>query len=70
VLACIVQIEIHLAGIAVCELSEIDHHQASQTVMAKQQVDSIPFGADPESPLARDEGKIVAQFDQKAFQLS
>src|ERR1700689_3386116 len=48
VLTSIVQIEIHLSGVGVSELTnlQIDDNQATQPPIEKQQVDAIPLRAD------------------------
>jgi hypothetical protein len=45
----IVQIEIHLPGVGMSELSEFqfDDNEASEFSMEEEQIDSIPFGAYP-----------------------
>jgi hypothetical protein len=60
--ASIVQVEIHLSGIGVRELADlqIDNNETAQTPIEEQQVDAVPFRAYAEPPLARNECEIVA----------
>ena len=70
-LAGIIQIKVHLAGIGVREFSgfEIDEHEALQPPMKEHQIDTIPFVTDAEALLASDEGEIVAQLEQEMFKV-
>ena|ERR1035438_3016 len=67
-LASIVQIEIHLSGVGVGKLADlqVDDNQAAQSPMEEKQVDAIPFCADTEPPLARNEREIVAEFQKES----
>jgi hypothetical protein len=70
VLAGIVQIKIHLAGIDVGEFADlqIDNDQAAQPSMKEQQIDAIPFVADAQASLPSQEGEVAAQLEKKILQ--
>ena len=61
-LAGIVQIQIHLTGVGVRELAELQiyYNETLKPAMEEDQIDSIPFVSDAQSPLASDEGEIVS----------
>jgi len=46
---------------------KVDHDQAAQLPMVKQEIYPIPLLADPQPPLPSDERKIVAEFEQEFF---
>ena len=71
VLARVVQIEVHLSGVGVAELAdlEVDDDEALQTPMEEQQVDAEPRVVDSQSALATDEGEVVAEFQQEVGQV-
>jgi hypothetical protein len=60
----VVQIHVHLPCIGVGELSalEIDHNEAAELAMKKEQIDPIPFVADAEAALTPDKSEIAAEF--------
>ena len=60
----VVEIHVHLARIPMGESTalQIDHHQAPQLAMKEEEVDAIPFVADPEPALASHKSEIAAQF--------
>ena len=62
----------HLAGVGVGELAElqIEEDQAAQAAMEEEQVHAIPVVADAQAALAADEGEVVAEFEQEAFQMA
>lgn len=70
VLPGIVEIHVHLPGIRMREFSklQIDNDEAAQLSMKEEQIDSIPFVADAQPTLARDECEVTAEFDQEAFE--
>ena len=70
VLARVVQIQVHLAGIGVCELTEfqVHDHQGPKAAMEKNQVDPIPFGSDAQPFLSGDESEVVAQFQKELLE--
>ena len=67
----IIEIHVHLAGIGVGEPAalEIDDDEAAELAMKEQQIDAIPFVADPETALASNESKIAAQLQKKPLQM-
>ena len=71
VLAGIVQIEVHLAGVRVAEPAdlEVDDQQAAQPAVKEQQINAEPGVIQTQPALATDEGKIVAQLRQKVGQM-
>jgi hypothetical protein len=58
---------VHLAGVGVVELAELEIHddQTSQAAVKEQQVDPEPAIADAQSALAADEGEVTAELDQE-----
>jgi hypothetical protein len=60
-LPCIIQIQIHLPGIRMGEFSKFQFYEdkRSKTSMEKQQIETVPFGADTKPFLAGKEGEIV-----------
>jgi hypothetical protein len=48
---------------------QVDDNQTAQSPMEEKQVDAIPFCADTEPPLARNEREIVAEFQKESFEL-
>ena len=58
----VVKVQVHLAGIGVGELAdlEVDDHQAPEAAVEEQQIDAEPLVADAQAPLAADEGKVVS----------
>ena len=71
VLAGVVEVEVHLPGVGVRELAEleVDDDEAAQPAVEEEQVDAIPLVADAEPPLAADEGEVAAQLEQEALEL-
>ena len=69
-LARVVQVQVHLAGIRVRELPEleIDHDQAAQQSVKEDEIDPVPFVIEPQPPLAPDEREIVSQLEEKCLQ--
>src|SRR5712692_6903419 len=67
----IVEVEVHLAGVGVRELVEleVDDDQATQPTMEEEQVDPVPLVADPQPPLTTHEREVAAQLQQERFQL-
>lgn len=54
----VVEIQIHLAGIGMSEFSKLQFHnnQRPKSTVKEEQIDSIPFRADPKAFLSRHEG--------------
>jgi len=71
-LAGVVEIEIHLAGIGMGEFPELQLHnnQRSKSTVKEEQVNSIPCRADPKAFLSRHEGEIVPELQQELFELA
>ena len=67
--ASIVEIEVHLAGVGVGELADlqIDDDEAAQFAVKEKEIDAIPFPADPQPALAADESKIASQLEAGRF---
>lgn len=70
-LAGIVQIKVHLSGIGVAELAdlEVDDQQGFEPAVEKQQVDSELGVVQLQTALAADEGEVVAEFQQEIGQM-
>src|SRR5271157_76357 len=66
----VVQIQIHLSGVGVGELSnlQINDDQTAKPAMKKQQVDAVPLVADAQPPLPGNEGEVASEFQKKVFQ--
>ena len=47
---------------------QVDHDQAPQFAMEKQQVDAIPVLVYAQAPLASNESEVIAQFEQEVFE--
>jgi len=62
VLACVVQIDVHLARVGGRELSnlEVDHHEAVQPAMEEQEIDPVLRVPDSQATLSADEGEPCA----------
>lgn len=71
VLARVIEIEVHLSGVGVRELAElqVDYDQATKTSMKEEQIDAVPFITDAQPTLAADECEVAAQFHQEVLQL-
>jgi hypothetical protein len=71
-LAGVVEIEIHLAGIGMGEFPKLQFHnnQRPKSTVKEEQVYSIPFRADPKAFLSRHEGEIVLELQQELFELA
>ena len=71
-LARVVQIQVHLAGIGVREFTEFQIHddEARRPAVEENQIDPIPFGSDAQPLLSSDECEIVAQFQKKLLECS
>lgn len=67
VLAGVVEVEMHLAGVGVAELAnlQVGQEQAPQAAMEENKIDAKPIVIEAKPPLATDKGEIVAQFQQK-----
>ena len=70
-LACVIQVHVHLAGVGMRELSalEIDHNEAAELAMEKEQIDPIPFVANAEAALTPDKSEIAAEFQKETLQV-
>lgn len=71
VLASVVAVEEHLAGVGVgvgAEL-EVDDDEAAQAAVKEDEIDAIPDAADSEAALAADEGEVAAQLQQEGLQV-
>lgn len=64
-LTCVVEVQVHLAGICVCKLSElqINDEQATEPAMKEHQVDSIPLIANTQPLLPSYESEVVPEFE-------
>ena len=64
VLSSVVQIQVHLTGVGVGELAElqVDDHQTTQAPVEKQQINAVPLVTDAEPPLPANEAEVAAQF--------
>ena len=71
VLAGVVEVEVHLAGVGVRELAEleVDDDQAAQAPVEEEQVDPVPLVADAQAPLPADEGEVAAELEQERLEL-
>ncbi len=69
-LARVVQVKVHLAGIGVRELPEleVDHDKAAQQAMEEDEIDPVPLVIKPQAPLAPDEREIVSQLEEECLQ--
>ena len=69
-LACVVEIQVHLARIGVGELPDfqVDDDQAPQTPMEEKEINSIPGITYAEPALAPDEGEIATELKEKGLQ--
>jgi len=67
VLAGIVEVEVHLAGIGVAELAnlQVGQEQATQAAMEEDEIDAKPVVVEAKPPLTANEGEIVAQLQQE-----
>jgi hypothetical protein len=61
----IVEIEIHLASIGMCEFSKLQFHnnQRPKSTVKEEQIDSIPFRADAKA-------KSFPELQQELFELA
>jgi hypothetical protein len=48
---------------------EVDHDQATQPAMKKEQIDTIPLIADPQPAPTRDERKVSTQLQEERFKM-
>ena len=66
-LAGVIQIQIHLAGIRVCEFTQLQIHddEGPKPAVEENQIDTIPFGPDAQPLLSGDEREIIAQLQKK-----
>src|ERR1017187_3694967 len=69
-LARVVQIQVHLTGIGVCELTEFQIHdyESPKAAVEENQINPVPFGSDAQPFLSSDECDIVAQFQKKLLE--
>jgi hypothetical protein len=67
----VIQIEVHLPGIRVGELSEfeINDDEASKSSMEEEQVNPVPLVSDAQPMLASDKREVTPEFQQKGLQL-
>ena len=67
----VVEIEVHLPGISVGELAdlEVNYHQAAEPAVEEEEVDAIPLVADAQATLATDEGKLAAQLEEEGLEV-
>ena len=67
----IVQVEMHLTGIGVRELPnlQIDDDEASQFAVKEKEIDAIPFATNPQPALTTDESEVASKFEQETFQM-
>ena len=72
VLAGVVEVEVHLAGVGVGEGAEleINDDEAAQAAVEEEEVHAIPDIADAEAALASDEGEVAAEFEQEVFEMA
>jgi hypothetical protein len=70
-LARVIQVHVHLAGIGVRELSalEIDDNEAAELAMEEEQINPIPFVANAEAALTPDKSEIAAEFQKETLQV-
>jgi len=63
----VVQIQVHLACIRVCEFAEFQIHddESPKPAVEENQINTIPFGSDAQPLLSGDEREIIAQFQKK-----
>jgi hypothetical protein len=61
----------HLSSIGMCELIQLQIHddQTTQPAMEEEQIDTEPAIANAQTLLATDKGEVVAEFEQKRFQV-
>src|SRR5437899_778669 len=71
VIAGIVEVEVHLAGIGVGELAdlEVDDDQAPEPAVEEEEVDPVPLVTDAQAALAADEGELAAEFQQEGLEM-
>jgi hypothetical protein len=71
-LASKVAVKVHLPNVGVSKRPDfqVDQDEATQPTMEEHQVHSKPFMADPQPLLPPNEGKLVAEFEQEAFEMS
>lgn len=67
----VVKIEMHLSRVSVRELFkfQVYDNEGSGFAMKEEEVNTIPFIADPQTVLSSDKCKIAAEFQQKRFEL-
>ena len=70
-LPCIVEIKMHLAGVGVSKLADlqVNDHQAPQSAVKEEQIHAIPLVTDAQALLPADKTKIIAQFQEEALQM-
>ena len=66
----VIAVQVHLPGVGVGQLTEleVDDHEAAQPAVEEDEVHAVPRVADPETPLAADEGKLWSQLEQERLQ--
>ena len=66
-LACVVEVEVHLPRIGMRELAEleVDDDEAAESPVEEEQVDPIPLVSDPEPPLAAGKGEVASQLEEE-----
>src|SRR5439155_4192275 len=71
-LASKVAVNVHLSDVRMSESAnfDINDYEATQPTMEKHQVHPKPLMADPQPLLPPNEGKLVAEFEQEAFEMS
>jgi hypothetical protein len=69
--ASVIEVKVHLTGIGVGKLSklQVDNDKAVEPTMEKEEVNSVPFVANPQTTLTTDKSEVAPQFQKKAFQL-
>gem|GEM_PF-2323106 len=67
----IIKVEMHLAGVRMRESAQfqLNHNQATQSTVKKEQVNTIPLLTDPQTPLPAKECEIITEFQQESTQL-
>lgn len=67
----VVQVQVHLAGVGVGELAElqVDDDETAQLAVEEDEVDPVPLVAHAEPPLPPDEGEGTTELEQKRLEL-
>lgn len=71
IVAGVIQVEVHLAGVGVAEFSDLQvgQKQAAQTAVEENKIDAKPVVVEAEPPLTADESEIVAQLQQEVGEM-